>query len=417
MSPVRVIFAAVIAYLLSTSLVAQEWTRFRGPNGSGVAPAAAGIPSEFGEDHWNWKTKLPGLGHSSPTVWGNRVFVMSAAPETAMRYVLAIDTAGGEIVWQKEFPAGTSKLHLKSSYASCTPAIDEDHLYTAWADDEQTRLVALTHDGELSWSVDLGPWISQHGFGTSPMLHDDKVILSLMQLGNSGKNRDRPVGKSRLVAFDRKTGEKLWETPRESDVAAYSVPCVYKTSEGQDLLICNSSGHGIAAHDLSTGKEVWSQKVLTMRSVSSPVVADGMILGSHGSGGGGNKVFAVDPNSGEPRLAWKMDRQASYVPTPVSKDGKIFVWYDKGIVSCLDAQTGEVLGHKRIGGNYFGSPVLVGDRLFCVSEEGEVVVVSADPKLEVLGKSPLGEGSESTPAVAGGRMYLRTYSHLVSIGK
>lgn len=417
MSTVRLLSAVVMVLVLSAVMSAEEWARFRGPNGSGVAPAAEGVPSSFSEADFNWKTKLPGLGHGSPAVWGNRVFLLSADPDTAFRYVLAVDAASGEIAWQKEFPAGPSKIHLKSSYASCTPAVDELHLYAAWADDEQTRLVALTHDGELSWSVDLGPWVSQHGFGTSPMLYEDKVILSLMQLGDPGKLRDRPVGSSRLIAFDRKTGEKIWETPRESDVAAYSVPCVYTSGEGKELLICNSSGNGIAAHDPATGKEVWSQKVFTMRSVSSPVIADGLILGSHGSGGGGNKVFAVDPNGGQPKLAWQMDRQAGYVPTAVANDGKVFVWYDKGIVSCLDAQSGEVLGQKRIGGNYYGSPILVGDRLFCISEEGEVVVVTADANLEVLGRSALGEGSESTPAVADGKMYLRTYSHLIAVGK
>ncbi|WP_158545501.1 PQQ-binding-like beta-propeller repeat protein [Bremerella cremea] len=415
MPTVRPWLAFFLVCLTCASASAQEWTRFRGPNGSGVAPAA-NIPSSFTEADFNWKTKLPGTGHSSPAIWGDRLFLMSADPETAVRYVLGIDTQTGKIVWQKQFPSAESHLHTKSSYASCSPAVDENHVYVVWADDESTQLMALSHDGDLAWAADLGPWVSQHGFGTSPMIYQDKLILSLMQLGDPRKVGNRSPGKSRLIAFDRKSGERQWEVDRVSDVAAYSVPCIYTTKEGKELLICNSSAHGIAAHDPETGKELWSEQVFNMRSVSSPVVAGDFILGSCGSGGGGNTVSAVDPNGGQPKLAWRMSKSASYVPTPVAHDGKVFVWYDKGIVSCLDGKTGDVLGQKRVGGNYYGSPILVGDRLFCLSEEGNLVVVSADDQLKVLGKSPLGEGSESTPAVSNGVMYLRTYSHLISVG-
>lgn len=415
MSTCRLMLAVVLTSVLASSALAQEWTRFRGPNGNGIA-ADANIPSAPTEKDFNWKVELPGMGHSSPTIWGNRIFLMSADPDSGLRYVLCLDKQTGETVWQKAFPAGASHLHSKSSYASCSPAVDDVHIYVAWADDEHTQLVAMNHDGEPSWRVDLGPWISQHGFGTSPMIFEDKVIISLMQLGDERKLKDRPVGNSRLIAFDRKTGEKLWETQRDSDVAAYSVPCVYEMKDGKKVLIANSSAHGIAAHDPETGEQLWAEKVFNMRSVSSPVIAGDLILGSSGSGGGGNTVSAVDPNGGQPKLAWRMSRQASYVPTPVTYDDKVFVWYDKGIVSCLDAKTGKVLGQKRIGGNYYGSPVRVGDRLFCISEEGKLVVVSADTDLEVLGETNLGEGSESTPSVSDGVMYLRTYSHLLSLG-
>ncbi|PQO39220.1 hypothetical protein C5Y96_05015 [Blastopirellula marina] len=415
MSTCRLMLAVVLTSVVASSVVAQEWTRFRGPNGEGIAPDA-NIPSAPTEADFNWKVKLPGIGHSSPTIWGNRVFLMSADPDTGLRYVQCLDAKTGKTIWQKEFAAAASHLHTKSSYASCSPAVDEVHVYVAWADDDHTQLVALNHDGEPSWQVDLGPWVSQHGFGTSPMIFEDKLVISLMQLGDERKVKDRPIGISRLVAFDRKTGEKLWETKRDSDVAAYSVPCVYQMKDGKKVLIANSSAHGIAAHDPETGEQLWAEQVFNMRSVSSPVIAGDFILGSSGSGGGGNTVSAVDPNGGQPKLAWRLSRQASYVPTPVTYDDKVFVWYDKGIVSCLDAKTGKVLGQKRIGGNYYGSPIRVGNRLFCLSEEGNLMVVSADTNLEVLGETNLGEGSESTPSVSDGVMYLRTYSHLISLG-
>ncbi len=410
----KVALGIVALVFVGSPLAAQEWTRFRGPNGSGVVPHLD-FPNQLAESDFRWKTRLPGEGHSSPVVWGNRVFLLSADRDTAMRFVVALDTASGKIVWQREFAAGTSHLHTKSSYASCTPAVDARHVYVSWADDKQTRLLALSHQGETVWEADLGPWVSQHGFGTSPMLYGDMVIVSLMQLGNSGK-ADRPHGNSRLVALDSSTGQLRWETPRESDVAAYGVPCLYTAADGQELLICSSSAHGIAAHDPATGQQVWAHQVFNMRTVSSPVLAGPYILGSSGSGGGGNTVSALDPNGGQPKLAWRMERQASYVPCPVTCEDKVFIWYDKGIVSCLDIASGQVLGQKRIGGNFFGSPIRVGDRLLAISEEGDLVVVSADVELNVLGRSPLGEGSQSTPAVAGGILYLRTYSHLIAVG-
>ncbi len=152
-----------------------------------------------------------------------------------------------------------------------------------------------------------------------------------------------------------------------------------------------------------------------MRTVSSPVVAGDLVLGTTGSGGGGNYLVAVRPDP-EPEVAYRITTQAPYVPTPVVKDDLVFLWYDKGIVSCIRAADGERVWQKRIGGNFSGSPVIAGDRLFCIDDDGVVVVLAASEQFALLARNPLGEPSRSTPAISQGRMYVRTESQLLAIG-
>jgi outer membrane protein assembly factor BamB len=218
-----------------------------------------------------------------------------------------------------------------------------------------------------------------------------------------------------VVAVDRESGEIVWRTPRTIDTASYSVPCIYQAPGGEPQLICCSTAEGIFSLDPKTGKQNWSIDVFTMRTVSSPVIAGGLIFGTTGAGAGGNYVVAVRPGAG-PKVAYEIRTQAPYVPTPVACGELLFLWSDKGIVTCLDAASGNAYWQKRVGGNFSGSPVCVNDAIYCIDEEGVVVVLAAGKEYQELGRNALGEPSRSTPAVAGGRMYLRTYSHLISIG-
>ncbi len=166
-----------------------------------------------------------------------------------------------------------------------------------------------------------------------------------------------------------------------------------------------------------TGKPNWSlSDAFSMRTVGSPILAGGLLFGSTGSGGGGNYVIAVKPGK-KPEIAYKIETQAPYVPSMIAKGNLVFLWFDKGIVTCIDAPTGDVHWKQRIGGGFSGSPIIAGDKVYCISEDGELVVLAASDKYALLGRSPLGEESRSTPAVSGGRMFLRTYSHLISVGK
>ena len=416
--------AAALSLMVCCSVtcgVAQEWTRFRGPNGTGISDSTT-IPLDWTEADYNWKTELPGLGHSSPVIWGDRVFLLSADPDTATRYVLAIDVESGKEVWRKEFASKTHHLHVRSSYASCTPAVDEERVYIAWSTPEETVFKAFTHDGEEVWSLDLGTWQSQHGFGTSPIIYKDMVILHNSQQANQLDEGQKP-GESFMMAFDRKTGKEIWRTSLVSMNVCYSVPFIYQPADGgADELVCTSTGNGVFSLNPETGKENWSHNdgLFSMRTVGSPIEVSGLIFGSTGSGRySSNYIVAVRPGR-DSELAYKISNsskfKAPYVPCMIAKDDLVFCMYDRGFASCIDAATGEIHWTERTGAEFSGSPVRVNDHIYCIDERGVVWVFAAHSEYKLLAKNDLGEPSRSTPAVAGGRMYLRTDSHLISIG-
>ena len=286
---------------------AQEWTRFRGPNGQGQSEAN-GIPVSWTEKDYNWKVELPGVGHSSPVIWGNKVFVTSADSDTATLHVLCLNAADGSKIWQRDYPSSTYHLHTQNNYASSTPALDAERIYVASASPEEITLLALTHDGQPAWRKSLGPYKSEHGFGTSPIVVDDKVIITNDQ---EGENRS-------VIAVDAKTGEDRWRIPRRfannRQNASYSTPCVLDTPTGRELIVC-SWAHGISSHDLNTGVENWESQVFKLRPVASPVLAGGLIFCSCGEGGGNNTLVALKPGSKEGRARnWPGRRSTAPAP-------------------------------------------------------------------------------------------------------
>ena len=393
---------------------AQEWTRFRGPNGTGESEVTS-IPATWTSKDYNWQVKLPGVGHSSPVLWGDHLFLMSADPETATRYLLCYDSLTGRQRWERKFESSTYKLHAQSSYGSSTPAVDSELVYFAWAEPRNTTLIALTHEGDVVWKADLGTWSSQHGFGTSPIIVDDLVILSSSQEPPDARSTEQ-APQSFVIAFDRKTGEERWRTPRKTSVTSYSVPAVFQPLNGPKQIVSTSTADGMYALDLQSGTELWSNPFFDKRTVSSPVVKKDLIFGSTGSGGGGSYLVAARSDGKQVTLAYKVDTQAPYVPTAVSRGDLMFFVSDGGIACCLDLESGTIHWRKRLGGNYSSSPVRAGDKLFLVAMDGEVVVLAAEKEFKELGRVQLGEGCRSTPAIANGCLYLRTFSQLMSIG-
>jgi outer membrane protein assembly factor BamB len=399
---------------------AQDWARFRGPNGTGVSQATT-IPVKWSEDDYNWKAELPGLGHSSPCVWGDKVFVLSADPESATRYMLCFSAKDGEELWKREYKSQKHHLHTRSSFASSSPAADADHVYVGWSTPKETTFKAFDHNGSEVWSLDLGPWQSQHGFGASPVVYKDLVILHNSQQANQLKEGEKP-GDSFMMAFDRKTGKERWRKPLVSMNVCYSVPFIYTNEDGRDELVCISTGNGVFSLDPKTGEKNWAfEGAFKMRTVGSPILAGGLIFGGTGSGRySGNYIVAVKPGK-QPELAYEMKNsnefKAPYVPSLIAKDNSVFCLYDRGFAACIDAPSGKIHWFERTGGDFNGSPVRVRDKIYCIDEDGVVWVIAADEKeYKVLAKNPLGEASRSTPAVSGGKMFLRTYSHLFCIG-
>jgi len=399
----------VLVFDSTFPLAGQEWTRFRGPNGAGESDAAT-IPVTWNTKDYNWRVKLPGTGHSSPVVWGERIFVTSGIDEDATRVIRCLNTSDGGLVWKQSFPSGKHAQNSANCYASSTPVVDEDRVYMTWATPEAYTVVALDqHKGSQVWRRDLGPFAAEHGFGASPILFDEMLIVPNDQNGTSF-----------VIALDRKTGEIRWKADRRAVRAAYSTPIIYQPAEGPPQLILTCTAHGVSSLDPRTGKPNWELPVFEKRVVGSPMIAAGLIIASCGEGGGGKRMVAVspgDPAKGTPaKVAYDFKDALPYVPIPVAYGKLVFLWSDQGMVTCADASTGKVYWRERVGGKFFGSPVRVADRLYCMSREGEMVVLAAADKYKLLGRINLEEPTHSTPAIAGGVMYLRTVSHLMSIG-
>lgn len=400
--------------IASSSTPAQEWTRFRGPNGIGLSPATS-LPAKWTEADYHWRAALPGQGHSSPVLWGDKIFLMSADAATATRFVLCLSAADGRELWRRQYESETHRIHPRNTYGSCTPAVDAERVYVAWSTPARLTLLALDHDGKDVWNLDLGPVVSEHGCGMSPMLYRDLVILSNSQQAEE-LEPGQQAGKSSMLAFEAKTGKPRWNQPRVSSRVCFSTPCIYQPAGRPPELICTSTSDGIFSLDPLTGNENWKTPgTLTMRVVSSPLIAEGLIFGSVGSGGGGNYVAAIRPGP-PPETAYTLKLNAAYVPTLVAQNGLLFMFNDRGVVSCADVRTGEIHWRERLGRGFSGSPVIGDGKVYIIDDDGNVDVIAVAKAYQLLGSNPLGEPSRSTPAIAGGHLYFRTLSHLVSVG-
>jgi outer membrane protein assembly factor BamB len=286
---------------------------------------------------------------------------------------------------------------------------------------QKNRLIALTHDGKTVWERDLGQFISMHGPGTSPIVHSGLVIFNNIQQGERLRGDDLQ-GKSTVVALAADSGIIVWQVDRESTITAYSTPCVVRgagnKADRRDQLILTSNAHGMTSFDLLTGRVNWEIDVFDKRTVSSPLVVGNIAIGTSGSGGGGNRLVAIDIGAGKPTKKYELTRSAPYVPTPVAKNGLMFLFYDKGVASCVDLQTGETHWQQRLPGYYSGSPVIAGDFVYVADyNNSEMVVLAASKHFKLIARNPLGEPSRATPAITGNTMYIRTESHLMAIGE
>jgi outer membrane protein assembly factor BamB len=391
-------------------VTAQEWTRFRGPNGSGVSDATT-IPVQWTTDDFDWIAELPGEGHSSPVIWGDRVFVTSADETNQTRHLICLNTSDGSQRWHRKFPFKKYKHHKNNSSASNTPTVDGDRVYVLWQTRESSPLVALDHAGKELWRYELGPYLHGQGGATSPILFDDLVVIC----------NDHKTG-SALVAVNRETGTEVWKIPREGKRACYSTPCVYQSPNREPELIFTHCFEGIVGVDPSSGRQKWMIDVFgrhSQRAVGSPIIYGDLVVGSSGAGGGERNVVAVQPATADRPVAetYRIQRNAPHVPTPLIYNDRLYLWGDGGIVACADAKTGKSIWTGRVRGNYFGSPICVNGKLYCADVDGEVVVIETGDQFKELARNPVGEQIRSTPAVSGGKMFIRTVSHLIAIGK
>ncbi|MEM6916699.1 MAG: PQQ-binding-like beta-propeller repeat protein [Verrucomicrobiota bacterium] len=428
MLPFRMRFALFLFPLCLVALgsisQAQEWTRFRGPNGSGISPAT-GLPIEWSRDDYRWQIDLPVQGSSSPVLWGKRLFLTGDRAEKGSRSILCLDADSGQVLWQRDYPLEDHYQHRDNDFASATPCVDEDGVIVVWSNPDQVIATALSLEGEEMWQQDLGPYKGLHGSSNSPILADGLVVLANDQMDPErfsfylGSNADMNPGKSFLIALDRETGETHWKVNRKSELAGYATPTIRRIGDRAEAIF-SSTAHGVTAIDLQSGELVWEvDQIWDDRTVSSPQLYNDLVFASFGQGLSGQRMVAVrpgDPGSTKGELVYDVTKSVPLVPSFVVKDGLLYLWADNGIVTCLDAATGEVHWRERVGGEFYSSPIWIEGRLYGISKRGQVVVLAAGTEFEVLARTELGEKTFATPAVADGVLYLRTQTRLYSLG-
>lgn len=423
-----VLVAFFLSALLAPAMAADpdanggaQWSRFRGPNGSGISEAKT-VPVEFTVTDYNWRTELSGGGHSSPVVWGKHIYltVAGTAAEDG-RAIVCFHADDGRELWRAPGSFNEHNLNKLNNFASSTPTCNETGVFVSWASGQESLVVGISHDGKPLWERSWGQFTSDHGSATSPILVDELLIL---------QTDSKDEGRSQIRALDAATGADVWQHERvtadgEKHLTVYSTPTVMEIG-GRKVVAFLSPNDGWLGLDGASGDVVWRHRdAYTYRSVGSLVSSDGILFATMGSGNAGKDSAALKFESGkkEPRLAYSMSlkenssKGLSYVPTPIIFEGLLFLWSDGGILTCRDAQTGEeVFGGQRIGGDFFSSPICVDGKIYCGSRNGDMVVIPASRDFKILARNQFDAGIYATPAIVDGRLIVRTETHLISIG-
>ncbi len=409
------LLCALFVFFITPSFIeAQEWTRFRGEGGTGVGKIT-GLPVTITQADYEWAAKLEGEGHSSPVLWGKTLFVTESVKEKSVRKVVAFDSISGSKLWESDFALSEHNLHKHNNFASSTPVVSADALFVVWGSGSETKAIALNHAGEKLWERDWPRFSSDHGFGSSPILVDDVLVL----------HTDSVTAKSSQVhALNPATGETIWTIDRptlaeeEKHLTAYNTPTAV-TVNGKTMIVVLQTNDGWKGLSPATGEVLWEHDGnYNLRSVGSIASGDGIVFATFGSGGNGKMATALLPQAtGSPTVLYDLGIAdgLSYVPTPLLYEDRLYLWSDGGVLTCRNAKTGEEIYRERIGGNFFSSPIIADGKIYCGSRDGEFVAVRLGDQFKILGRSRLGSGMNATPAVAKNRLFLRTDTHLISV--
>jgi outer membrane protein assembly factor BamB len=433
------LIAPILFSSIATAKTPGNWPQWRGPDSQGVSDETS-LPSEWTTTkNVKWKTPIAGRGHSSPIVWGKKIFLTTALDGEAVPgrkpgvthklsdgsdfvhpdavgadlkhtfKVICLDRDSGKILWERvayEGPVHDSR-HKKASFASSTPATDGKYVFAFFGSE---GLYAFDYNGKQIWKQDLGKLgTASVGYGVSPILFGDLVI---MQCDESGMN-------SFIVAFDKKTGKEVWRVARKVDVT-WTSPVLVKTAKRTELV--TAAAEAIIAYDPATGKELWRHKGLQSNAVPTPVVSKDLVIVTSGyptkialaikAGGDGDIT-------GSPNLVWSYNKGTAYVPSPILYGEYVYLMTGNGSISCLDVKTGKVAYEgARVPKptTFMASPVAYEGKIFLTSEEGDTFVLKAGPKHEVIQTNSLGEPVYASPAIAGGRVFIRGEKNLYAIG-
>lgn len=379
----------------------SDWPWWRGPSRNGAAHPDQDPPVEFSESqHVIWKAQVPGRGHGSPTVFGSRIFLATAEEETGAQSMLCFDRSTGEQLWHTVVHAsGGMRKNKKATAGSSTPACDGEHVFITFPSGGMLFASALTLDGELAWQKVISDYEVHQGYGSSPTLYGNLVIVS----------SDNKSGGA-VAALDRETGETVWRRERPEKPNYPSPILVHVDGREQIVLVgCDL----VVSYDPATGKTLWETEGATTECVTS-TLTDGNLI--YTSGGYPKNHMSAVRADGSGEVVWE-NKSRLYVPSLVHRDGYLFGVLDAGIAVCWKSDTGEELWKSRLGGTFSSSPVLVGDRIYVSNEDGDFFVYRADPeKFEQVSKNKLGVQVFATPAIVGGRIYHRV-AHLSESGQ
>jgi outer membrane protein assembly factor BamB len=402
----------IYIFLFAGLAIADNWPRFRGPNGSGIGTDQQ-VPVKWSKDNILWKVPVPGDGNSSPVIWGDRLFVQSATGD-GERLLLCLNVKDGKPLWSRTMTGSKAVKHQKNTYASSSPAVDGERVFSAIWDGNNIWMHAFDLDGHPLWKRDLGPFVSQHGAGASPVVFHDKVYYAMDQ-----------DGKSTLLCLDARKGHTIWEKPRPDVRASYGAPFIWERIKGTPELVVASTPE-VTGYDPDTGDIHWRwawkhTTPLPLRVVASPVFWGDTVYANAGEGGKNRGLVALkvtgDEKQAKVALSWQNKKDFPYVPTILAHDGLLFYFNDVGAAGCFQAKNGDRLWVERLGAPFTSSPVLAGGKLYAANEAGEVFVLAASPAFTLLAKNELGERVRATPAVAGNRLFVRGRYHLFCIGE
>ena len=434
----RISLALIAVFSLTTAGSAANWPQWRGPDGSGISNEK-NLPAEWAPTkNIKWKTPIAGRGHSSPIVWGNRIFVTTAVEgdvvegAKAVKHVsegkeflhpdsigadrkhtfkvIALNRDSGKILWEAVAWEGTpyDNRHRKSSYAASTPATDGKFVFAFFGTE---GLYAYDFNGKLAWKAQLGHLGTVGmGTGTSPILYENLVIVQCDEEEGAA---------SFIVALDKKTGKEVWRTPRKVQVS-WSTPLLVKTATRAELIA--SGTEQVISYDPATGKELWHHKGVESNAIPSPVANSEMVFlvaGFPAKIALAIKLGGSGDLTGTPSVPWKYAKGTAYVPSPILYGDYLYLTTDRGILTCIDAKTGEVKyegGRIPIPATFTASPVAFEGKILMTSEDGDTFIVKAGPKHEILGTNSIGEAVYASPAIADGRIFIRGEKNLYCIG-
>ena len=414
----------VLFFFVAGLIRAENWPGWRGPSGDGIS-AGKGIPTKWSsKENIAWRIAVPGEGHSSPIVWGDKVFLTSSLTEKNKRILLCLDRLSGQTVWQRDVVQSPPEtIHRLNSRASGTPATDGKQVYVTFMRAEGDEVIApnvgserlitpgkiivaaYDLDGNEKWKTNVGDFVSAHGFNTCPVLFEDLVIL----------NGDHD-GNAYLVALDRQSGRQRWRTRRENKTRSHVTPIIREIDGITQMILSGSLC--IASYDPRNGKRHWIVDGPTEQFVAS-MVYDGKYVFATG-GYPERHTLAIRPggkgNVTDTHIAWRTTRGAAYVPSPIISGRYLLMVADSGIASCFEARTGKRHWMERLPGGHSPAPVSADGLVYFVSDRGVTTIIRPSETFAVIAKNELGEPVSASPAISQGQIFLRTHQHLYCIG-